>query len=264
MKKVFSNNELPHVWAHGTQEEGRNTQNSFFFDGRTIYSYGYHFPIAVRMHDNVYLLTTRGYSNTTSKHIGKVWGSIPTGANIIRCYDPSDQYKHSNIDSWKVDINTQLDKMSRAKKPAMYVNEILRLVEQAQAYCDYFGKDNPLAQYTTMDFGVKADELKAISKAKADADKKENADRLAKWRNFETNDLWLKGQAINQDTYLRSDGQTVTTSKGITLPIDVYRRYKSMLPNLGREVLGYRVNSVTDKYVTIGCHNISIKEINSI
>jgi hypothetical protein len=44
----------------------------------------------------------------------------------------------------------------------------------------------------------------------------------------------------------------------------VYRRYKSMLPNLGREVLGYRVNSVTDKYVTIGCHNISIKEINMI
>jgi len=264
MKKVFSNNELPHVWAHGTQEEGRNPQNSFFFHGRTIYSYGYHFPISVRMDDNVYLLTTRGYSNTTSKHIGKVWGSIPTGAKVIRCYDPATQYKHSNIDSWQDDINKQLDKMSRAKKPAIYVNEILRLVQQAQAYCDYFGKDNPFAIYYTMDFGVKADELKAINKAKADADKKENAERLAKWRNFETNDLWLKGQGINQDTYLRSDGETVTTSKGIKLPIDVYRRYKSMLPNLGSEVLGYRVNSVTDKYVTIGCHKISIKEINSI
>lgn len=262
MKKVFSNNELPHVWAHGTQEEGRNTQNSFFFDGRIIYSYGYDLPIAVRMDDNVYLLTTSGYSNTTGGHISKVCMSIPIGAKIIRCSDPSAQYSQSNINSWQVDINTQLDKMSRAKKPAMYVNEILRLVEQAQAYCDYFGKDNQLAQYTTMDFGVKADELKAINKAKADADKKENADRLAKWRNFETNDLWLKGHT--KDTYLRSDGDTVTTSRGIKLPIDVYRRYKSMLPNLSREVLGYRFNSVTDKYVTIGCHNISIKEINMI
>jgi len=262
MKTVFSNNELPHVWAHGTQEEGRNPQNSFFFNGRTIYSYGYHFPIAVRMDDNVYLLTTRGYSNTTSKHIGKVLWSIPTGAKIIRCSDPSIQYNESSMNQWDVDINTQLDKMSRAKKPAIYVNEILRLVAQAQAYCDYFGKDNRLSHYATMDFGVKADELKAINKAKADADKKENAERLAKWRNFETNDLWLKGH--NKDTYLRSDGETVTTSRGIKLPIDVYRRYKSMLPNLGREVLGYRVNSVTDKYVTIGCHNISIKEINNI
>ena len=262
MKKVFSNNELPHIWAHGKQEHGRNPQNSFFFNGRTIYSYGGHFPIAVRMDDGAFILTTRNYSNTTSKHISKVWNSIPTGAKVVRCYDPSSEYKHSNIDKWQVDIDTQLDKMSRAKKPAMYVSEVLRLVAQAQAYCDYFKIDNPFSKYYTMDFGVKADELKAINKAKADADKKENADRLEKWRNFETNNLWLKGGS--SDTYLRSDGENVYTSRGIKLPIDVYRRYKLMLPNLPNEVLGYRVNSVTDKYVTIGCHKISMKEINNI
>ena len=262
MKKVFSNNELPHIWAHGKQEEGRNPQNSFYFYGRTIYSYGGHFPIAVRRDDGAFILTTRNYSNTTSKHISNVWNSIPTGAKVVRCYYPSAQYKHSNIDKWQVDIDTQLDKMSRAKKPAMYVNEVLRLVAQAQAYCDYFKRDNPFSKYYTMDFGVKADELKAINKAKADADKKENADRLEKWRSFETNDLWLKG--ASSDTYLRSDGENVYTSRGIKLPIDVYRRYKLMLPNLPYDVLGYRVNSVTDKYVTIGCHKISMKEINSI
>jgi hypothetical protein len=262
MKKVFSNNELPHIWAHGTQEEGRNPQNSFYFYGRTIYSYGNHFPIAVRMDDGTFLLTTLTYSNTTSKHVRKVWSSIPVGAKVIRCYDPSSEYKHSNIDKWQSEIDTQLDKMSRAKKPAMYVNEVLRLVSQAQAYCDYFGKDNPFSKYYSMDFGVKADELKAINKAKADADKKENEERLNKWRNFETNDLWLKGATT--ETYLRSDGENVYTSRGIKLPIDVYRRYKLMLPNLPSEVLGYRVNSVTDKHVTIGCHKISIKEINNI
>lgn len=214
------------------------------------------------MDDGAFILTTQGYSNTTSKHISKVWNSIPTGAKIIRCYYPSEQYKHSNIEKWQADIDTLLDKMSRAKKPAIYVSEVLRLVAQAQSYCDYFQRDNPLSIYYTMDFGVKADELKAINKAKADADKKKNEDRLEKWRSFETNDLWLKG--ASSDTYLRSDGENVYTSRGIKLPIDVYRRYKLMLPNLPNEVLGYRVNSVTDKYVTIGCHKISIKEINSI
>lgn len=263
MKTVFTNSELPHVWAHGTQSHGRTSNGSFYFKGDTIYSYGSHFAIAVRM-DDAYLLTVRNYSNTTSKHIGKVWGAIPVNANVIRCYYPSPYFDQSNIESWQLAIDTQLHKMSRAKKPAIYVNEILRLVEQAQIYCDYFGKDNPFANYYTMDFGVKADELKVINKAKADADKKENNDRLSKWRSYETNDLWLKGSGLNQETFLRSNGVEVQTSRGIKLPIDVYNRYKAMLPELPREVLGYRVNSVTDKYVTIGCHKISIKEINAI
>ena len=45
-KHVFDTGEIPHLWAHRTQDEARNCQGNLYFTGDTIYSYGSHFPIA--------------------------------------------------------------------------------------------------------------------------------------------------------------------------------------------------------------------------
>ena len=45
-KHVFDTGEIPHLWAHRTQEDARNRQGNLYFTGDTIYSYGSHFPIA--------------------------------------------------------------------------------------------------------------------------------------------------------------------------------------------------------------------------
>ena len=45
-KHVFNTGEIPHLWAHHTQDEARNRQGNLYFVGDTIYSYGSHFPIA--------------------------------------------------------------------------------------------------------------------------------------------------------------------------------------------------------------------------
>ena len=39
---VFANREIPHLWAHQTQDEARNGTGSFYFRGASIYSYGSH------------------------------------------------------------------------------------------------------------------------------------------------------------------------------------------------------------------------------
>lgn len=44
-KNVYKTAEIPHLWFHKTQQSARNHGN-LFFDGDTIYSYGYHFQIA--------------------------------------------------------------------------------------------------------------------------------------------------------------------------------------------------------------------------
>ena len=48
-RHVFPNREIPHLWAHQTQDEARNGTGSFYFRGATIYSYGSHFPIATHV-----------------------------------------------------------------------------------------------------------------------------------------------------------------------------------------------------------------------
>jgi hypothetical protein len=42
--------------------------NNMFTDGKVIYSYGEHFPIALRLKSDWYLFNTDKYSQSTSKH----------------------------------------------------------------------------------------------------------------------------------------------------------------------------------------------------
>ena len=49
MRHVFPNREIPHLWAHKTQDEARNGTGSFYFRGGIIFSYGSHFPIAAHI-----------------------------------------------------------------------------------------------------------------------------------------------------------------------------------------------------------------------
>ena len=55
---------------------------NMFIDGQTIYSYGYHFPIATRLACGWYLINSERYSNTTARHISHVRMAL-IGSNII-------------------------------------------------------------------------------------------------------------------------------------------------------------------------------------
>src|SRR5436190_10333014 len=46
--------------------EGRT--DHLFYEGRTLYSYGHHFPLAVRLAEGLYLKNGDKYSVTTAKH----------------------------------------------------------------------------------------------------------------------------------------------------------------------------------------------------
>jgi len=67
MKKVFSSNEkLIDKWLKQDQDFGRNQSMSLYFEKKTIYSYGSHYPLAAII-DNVLLINSYNYSVTTSK-----------------------------------------------------------------------------------------------------------------------------------------------------------------------------------------------------
>ena len=60
----MTNQQLPHVWYYQEKESGKGSH--MFFEGKTIYSYGRHFPIAC-LHNDVVLFTTDTYSMTTQR-----------------------------------------------------------------------------------------------------------------------------------------------------------------------------------------------------
>ena len=80
MKTVFPTDEIAHLWAHQTQDNARNPGGNFYFNGKSIFSYGSHFEIA-RLSTGpggnpLVLMTPRTYSNTTAKHICDVRQAI--------------------------------------------------------------------------------------------------------------------------------------------------------------------------------------------
>ena len=50
MKTVFNNSEVCHVFAQQEQEYGRS--GNIFFEGKKIYSYGYHYLMGNIINDN--------------------------------------------------------------------------------------------------------------------------------------------------------------------------------------------------------------------
>lgn len=90
MKTVYANHEIPHLWAHAAQTAGRirNAGGNLFAEGDTIYSYGYHFPIARRVEmpaggGVVFLFTTHYYSVTTAKHVSAAHGAVWNLGRVI-------------------------------------------------------------------------------------------------------------------------------------------------------------------------------------
>lgn len=71
IKRVFTNaNEVLHRWANQIQDSARC--RNVFFEGRSCYSYGYHYELGRLIDYNghtIAMINTIGYSNTTSKHI---------------------------------------------------------------------------------------------------------------------------------------------------------------------------------------------------
>lgn len=56
------------ISGSGVPREGSNSNGSIFYEGDTIYSYGYHFPIAKFEGGRMAIVNKDKYSRTTGRH----------------------------------------------------------------------------------------------------------------------------------------------------------------------------------------------------
>jgi hypothetical protein len=159
-KYVYDTGEIPHLWAHRTQEEARNRQSNLYFTGDTIYSYGSHFPIARYVTNDAgeraVLLTTATYSVTTSSHCSAVRFAIPSGIPIFHVpnvchgrYSGSELAADDhagNLADYTERIEQHIVTSARAR--SSYAKEwnhehAVRLRDEAIACCAFFGLSVP-------------------------------------------------------------------------------------------------------------------------
>ena len=98
-RQVFPTGEIPHKWAHATQEAARNPQGNLYFRGDTLYSYRDSYPIAKLFRKKgatLALHVSNTYSSTTAGHCSDARSATRHLLSIIvPDVEPDNKYRHS-------------------------------------------------------------------------------------------------------------------------------------------------------------------------
>jgi len=238
LKHVFNTGEIPHLWAHRTQDGARNRQGNLYFEGDTIYSYGSHFPIARHVvnkaGDHAVLFTTATYSVTTSGHCSAVRSAIPSGIpafHVPEVYPDLGTIKEAherNLKHYAETTEEHVVKYARSRSSfnkEWHHEQAESQRKQALAYCKFFRLPKPNSK------AIPALDSKLLEKIrtqeaqrateKAEQTKRERAEAIA--RQQELIAKWRTGQysgcLYDVPAMLRIDGNEVLTSRGVRFPI---------------------------------------------
>ena len=263
----YSNSEVAHRFATGIGE--RCTGSHMFFEGNVIYSYGYHFPMAIKWNGYV-LYNDESYSVSTSKHQGYVHGAC-SHMDIVHCASlenfnkwsncPTKSFINRNLSLWQDEVDELTKKMTLARKPEKWMSEILRVVDKAERFCNVFEQAVPETFYK---FRVDEEVDKARAYAKEqlkkarEAEAKRQADEIQKFHEFKKNGVNLPYQIVRY----REDKNRFETSKSVQIPyetgLEFYRKLRDGQLKVGDKVLYYCVTKVGDT-IRIGCHTFKKK-----
>lgn len=290
MKKITDKHSVAHLWAHQSQDEARNSGGNFYFHGDTIYSYGSHFPIArhaTNKHgERAVLFTTRGYSNTTAKHISVTRGAV-SHMDVIYVQNPSIDIKSKHdvamtFGQFERAMRSALEGLGKARKKEKYIEPAKHELALAEAFGKFVGVKVPKTLYELMERAeggkyaeyLQKEDKRIERKRVADEKKKvlEAKKSLAKWRSGKQKTFY--GRLLNRD-YLRiGEKGRIETSQGVVIPQEAGKRafnwIKATLKSGGcagdckYKILEYEVNELSEELLEIGCHKISIEEINKI
>jgi len=235
-RHVFPTDRIAHLWFHdhAAQEHARNEPNNFYFKGAVIYSYGDHFPIAVRLNGGQVLFTSRSYSVTTARHIARVRQAITPGTVVFYADDPLASYDAIGYEH-AILVCKAREALAASKNRAQTVNN-WRALKTVVANANAFAAFAPLrARYKLPTNADELDELQREYVAGVEARRRERARVRVEPLSPERQALWREGRLPNSGlpdaapTMLRITGATVETSKGAEFPLAHARKAAAYL-----------------------------------
>lgn len=290
MKHVFDTHEIPHLWAHQTQNDARNKQNNLFFDGDTIYSYGRHFPIARHITNTkgarAIAFTTRSYSVTTSGHISAVRSAIPNGVQVFHVCDVTAKLGEWSLNDVQERINSAALLASKARtNKETHLDSMRANVEEFTALAKFIGSrrkpKTPTAKWLEEQVkAAKEENRKAREQRKAREAQQAEARRLAEVKRQENRAKWLAGENVpfhtiyGESDLMRIEGDEVATSKGARVPLEHVRKVAPLIISLLEQGKTYQRNGHTihlghyaidsldsDGVLRVGCHKFERCEV---
>lgn len=136
---------VAHLWANEKKESGKGS--NLFFEGRSIYSYGYHFEVGRivrnKCGEKAYLLNDKYYSSSTCKHQRCVCSAIPTGSKVFSVgYNMSDDGSMAFITSQLELIKEVIEKYKKVRTELSY-RDIWETFKNLMDYIEFFDMGTP-------------------------------------------------------------------------------------------------------------------------
>lgn len=141
----MNNSMVAHLWANEKEESARGS--NLFFEGRSIYSYGYHFEVGRivrnKCGEKAYLLNDKYYSSSTCKHQHCVRSVIPTGSKVFSVgYNMSDDGSMAFITSRLELIKEVIEKYKKVRTSLSY-RDVWGVFRSLMDYIEFFNMGTP-------------------------------------------------------------------------------------------------------------------------
>ena len=268
MKTVFSNRELTHVYAQQSQHYGRSS--NMFFEGTELYSYGKHYLLAEFIDNQTVLINDTGYSNTTSKHISLAISATSHKRQFF--------ITETDLNEVHNTITSYLQKLPRARvNKEYYLKVILKLFKSLNEYLEYTEtktKVSKLPKYKEIKTIVQRleteketilKEVAELNKRKAQREKEKQKEQIELWRNHEIRYINKSAKSLLR---LSLDKKQIETSGGVNIETKKAKVLYKLI-EAGKDIKGFKLDYYTvlgikDNILKIGCHNIPLKEVNTI
>ena len=277
MRHIVKARELPHMWAHQTQDWARCGNVSF----RGPYFYSYSTCIGEYVRPGLYAISERQYSVTTARHLTELARAIPGDAVVVRIQDPQSReyiWPRDRRDATREMVNSLREAEKFRQKARRARKEYTRDWNELQTQ---LWLDNAAVLKREFKLRNKIDQ-NTIERFEINRRRQERRLTLAKQRKVEElKTKWLRDETphfpygYSGGTLLRvHNNECIETSLGIRLEFDealrVYRIIKALRArqkwedNASYPIAGYAVNRVTPEGVIAGCHRVSWAEIERI
>ena len=118
--RISSNEKLSKLFNQQSQHFAK--ANNMYFEGNTLYSYGYHYPLAIFIEPNTVLINNVGYSNSTAKHMSHAFNATINRKQIFT--------NHIELRQVYAELLELERKLLRARKPEIYTKQISHLYKE--------------------------------------------------------------------------------------------------------------------------------------
>lgn len=268
MKTVFSNRELTHVYAQQSQQYGKS--GTMFFEGNEIYSYGKHYLLAEFIDNETILINDTGYSNTTSKHISLVISATSHKRQFF--------VKETDLTEVYNTITEYLQKLPKARvNKEYYLKVIFKLFKSLNKYLEYTKtktKVSKLPKYKEIKTIVQRleteketilKEVAELNKRKAQRENEKQKEQISLWKNHEIRYINKLSHSLLR---LSLDKKQIETSRGVNIETKKAKVLYKLI-EAGKDIKGFKLDYYTvigikDNILKIGCHNIPLKEVETI